>query len=87
MSYTIVSDICEGSADCFEVCPVDCIHWVEGEQNKSGKKFAYIDEKTCIDCGACLSACPVVARGEEAIIDNWQPKLQHTKPSEHSSAA
>jgi NAD-dependent dihydropyrimidine dehydrogenase PreA subunit len=72
MSYTIVSDICEGSADCFKVCPVDCIHWAEGKTNKKNKKYAYIDDKTCIDCGACLSACPV----EGAIHDQWEPQLQ-----------
>lgn len=87
MSYTIVSDVCEGSADCFEVCPVNCIHWAEGKSNNKGNKFAYIDEQTCIDCGACLAACPVVARGEGAIIDNWQPILQHAKHSEYRSAA
>ena len=38
-----------------EVCPVDCI--------AAGKPIAewptyYIDPDACIDCGACVSACP-----------------------------
>src|ERR1700721_2181549 len=67
MSYTIVSDICEGIADCIPVCPVECIHWTE-KTNEKGHKYPYIDDSTCIDCGACLSACPV----EGAILDGWK---------------
>jgi NAD-dependent dihydropyrimidine dehydrogenase PreA subunit len=87
MSYTIDSNVCEGSAECFNVCPVNCIHWAEGKTNKKSLKFAYIDEKTCIDCGACLAACPVVARGDAAIIDTWKPELQMVKHSDYKSAA
>jgi NAD-dependent dihydropyrimidine dehydrogenase PreA subunit len=73
MPYTIVSDICEGAADCIPVCPVDCIHWPDTElKNAKGFKYPYIDQDTCIDCGACLAACPV----EGAILDDAQPELQ-----------
>ena len=77
MSYTIVSEVCEGKSDCIPVCPVDCIHWVEDEQkqkkkNQKATDFTYIDNETCIDCGACLAACPV----EGAILDEWKPELQ-----------
>jgi NAD-dependent dihydropyrimidine dehydrogenase PreA subunit len=73
MPYTIVSDICEGAADCIPVCPVDCIHWPDGEpKNEKGFKYPYIDHDTCIDCGACLAACPV----EGAVLDDAQPELQ-----------
>lgn len=72
MSYTIVTDICEGKADCIPVCPVDCIHWVEGKTNAKGNKYPAIDGDTCIDCGACLAACPI----PEAILDEWKPELQ-----------
>lgn len=78
MSYTIVSDVCIGSADCFTVCPVSCIHWAEGRLNQNSQKFAYIDDETCIDCGACLAACPV----EGAILDEWKPGLQKVKHRE-----
>lgn len=73
MPYTIVSEICEGAADCIPVCPVDCIHWPEEEKtNEKGFKYPYIDADTCIDCGACLAACPI----EGAVLDDHQPELQ-----------
>ena len=41
---------------CVEVCPVDCIHFEEGED-----RMLYIEPVACIDCGACEPACPVDA--------------------------
>ena len=79
MSYTIVSDICEGVGDCIPVCPVECIHWTE-KTNTKGHKYPIIDDSTCIDCGACLSACPV----EGAILDDWQPELQKPQSRSHN---
>lgn len=51
----VITSTCNGekSADCVEVCPVDCI--VEG------KDMYYIDPNLCIDCGACEAVCPVDA--------------------------
>ena len=40
---------------CVEVCPVDCIHPIDGE----GEPMLYIDPDECIDCGACEPECPV----------------------------
>ena len=71
-SFTIVADTCEGIADCISVCPAECIHWAEGRRNAKGTKYVYIDAAACIDCGACLSVCPI----EGAIIDEWRPRLQ-----------
>ena len=42
---------------CVEVCPVDCIHPIDGE----GEPMLYIDPAECIDCGACEPECPVEA--------------------------
>ena len=52
--------ICEPCVDvmdtaCVDVCPVDCIHTSEGENQ------LYIDPDVCIDCAACEPACPVDA--------------------------
>ena len=43
--------------DCAATCPVACIHVDETR--------AYIDPGVCIDCGACVPACPVHAIVEE----------------------
>lgn len=54
MAYVITSAcLSEKASDCVLVCPVDCIE--EGEDQ------FFIDPDTCIDCGACVSACPVEA--------------------------
>lgn len=38
---------------CVEECPVDCIY--------EGDRKLYIHPGECIDCGACLPACPMSA--------------------------
>ena len=48
---------------CVEVCPVDCIHFEEGED-----RMLYIEPVTCIDCGACEPACPVDAIYDEGDV-------------------
>jgi NAD-dependent dihydropyrimidine dehydrogenase PreA subunit len=42
---------------CTEVCPVDCIY--------EGARKLYIHPDECIDCGACVVACPVEAIAED----------------------
>lgn len=39
--------------DCVETCPVDAF--------RAGPNFLVIDPEVCIDCGACVPACPVEA--------------------------
>jgi NAD-dependent dihydropyrimidine dehydrogenase PreA subunit len=72
MSFTVVSDVCEGIADCIPVCPTECIHWAEDKLNTKGCKYVYIEPSKCIDCDACLSVCPI----EGAILHEWKPQLQ-----------
>jgi NAD-dependent dihydropyrimidine dehydrogenase PreA subunit len=71
MAYTVVRDVCEGVHDCVAVCPTECIEPVGGEVNAKGARFVRILGARCIDCGACLSVCPV----EGAIVDRWRPEL------------
>ncbi len=51
----IITQACIGTKDaaCTEVCPVECIY--EGDDQ------FYIHPEECIDCGACVPACPVSA--------------------------
>ena len=79
MPHSIVTDVCEGIADCVTACPVDCID--QGpSKNKKGTDWYWINFETCIDCGICLQVCPV----EGAIIAEENDKLQRT-PSEDGS--
>ena len=54
MAYVITApciDVKDG--DCTLACPVDCIY-------EGGRTF-YIHPDECINCGLCLSICPVEA--------------------------
>jgi NAD-dependent dihydropyrimidine dehydrogenase PreA subunit len=57
MTYVITSPCIDVQDQaCVEVCPVDCIHFDEGDD-----RMLYINPDECIDCGACEPACPVTA--------------------------
>ena len=71
MAHTIVTNVCEGIADCVDACPVACIHPGRGANSK-GTGFFWIDFDTCIDCGICLQVCPV----EGAIVPEERAELQ-----------
>jgi NAD-dependent dihydropyrimidine dehydrogenase PreA subunit len=71
--HTIVTNTCEGVADCVDACPVACIHEGPGKNTK-GTDWYWIDFATCIDCGICLQVCPV----EGAIVPEERPELQST---------
>jgi NAD-dependent dihydropyrimidine dehydrogenase PreA subunit len=73
MAHTIVTEICEGVADCVDACPVACIHPGKGA-NRKGTAFYWIDADTCIDCGICLQVCPVAG----AILPEERPELQRS---------
>jgi NAD-dependent dihydropyrimidine dehydrogenase PreA subunit len=73
VAHTIVTNVCEGVADCVDACPVACIHEGPGKNTK-GTDWYWIDFSTCIDCGICLQVCPV----EGAIVAEERPELQKT---------
>ena len=54
MAYVVTGN-CDGCrfTDCVEVCPVNCFY---GDGN-----MLYINPNECIDCDACVPACPVEA--------------------------
>jgi NAD-dependent dihydropyrimidine dehydrogenase PreA subunit len=54
MTYVFASPrIDVRDAACFDVRRVDCIY--------TGGRTLYIQPDECIDCGVCLSVCPVAA--------------------------
>ena len=59
----IITDPCIGAKDtaCVDVCPVDCIHPRKDEPEFEHATMLYIHPDECIDCGACVPACPVAA--------------------------
>lgn len=58
MTY-VITEKCLGEqyADCVEVCPVDCIY----PGTYKNEVFMVIDPDVCIDCDACVPACPIDA--------------------------
>jgi NAD-dependent dihydropyrimidine dehydrogenase PreA subunit len=54
MSY-VITEACIDVKNrcCTDECPVDCIY--------EGHCMLYIHPDECVDCGACLSVCPVDA--------------------------
>jgi len=62
MTY-VIADPCGRTRDasCVEVCPVDCIHPLPGEPGFDEAEQLHIDPTECIDCEACVTACPVGA--------------------------
>ena len=74
MTY-IIAQPCIDVKDkaCVEVCPVDCIHTVDGEDVDQ----LFIDPDECIDCGACEPECPVEAIfTEEDLPAEWSHFLK-----------
>jgi len=68
MAY-IIAEPCINVKDlaCVDVCPVDCIYNVDGEN------MLYIHHDECIDCAACEPVCPVAAIfAEDATPDKWK---------------
>ena len=70
-----ITNACVGTKDtaCVSVCPVDCIHPVDGEN----EPMLHIDPDECIDCGACEPECPVEAIYEESEVPaEWEKYIK-----------
>ena len=74
MTY-VINEPCIGvkDASCTDVCPVDCIHPTREEPDFEEAEQLYIDPEECIDCDACVEACPVDAiTAEDQVPEEWQ---------------
>ncbi|MFX0578464.1 4Fe-4S dicluster domain-containing protein [Nocardia nepalensis] len=62
MAY-VITERCTSTKDasCTRVCPVECIHPTPDEPGYATAEQLYIDPEECIDCDACMEACPVDA--------------------------
>lgn len=65
MTYTVTQYCVDCRyTDCVEVCPVEAFH--------IGPRMVYINPETCIDCDACVPACPVSAIfPEDEVPEKW----------------
>ena len=74
MAY-VITEPCIGTKDsaCVDVCPVDCIHPRKDEATFEAAEMLYIHPDECIDCGACVPACPVEAIfALDEVPDKWK---------------
>ncbi|WP_392424526.1 4Fe-4S binding protein [Barrientosiimonas humi] len=68
MTFVITQSCC-ADASCVSVCPVNCIHPTPDEPDFGHVDTLYVDPSVCIDCGACLDACPVgAARPADSLV-------------------
>ncbi|MHB8587186.1 MAG: 4Fe-4S dicluster domain-containing protein [Thermoplasmatota archaeon] len=70
-----IAEPCIGvkSADCVDVCPVDCIHPKKDEPDFATADQLFINPEECIDCGACEAVCPVEAIfPDDSLPDQWK---------------
>lgn len=86
MAYAITQSCCK-DASCVSVCPVDCIHPTPDEPDFGKVDILYVDPKACIDCGACVDACPVAApkaidllRGSERVFEQLNAAYYQDQP-------
>ncbi len=69
----VIAEPCIGVKDksCVAVCPVDCIHGGDDDDQ------LYIDPGECIDCGLCEPECPVDAIFmEDEVPDQWKSFIE-----------
>jgi NAD-dependent dihydropyrimidine dehydrogenase PreA subunit len=69
----VIAEPCIGVKDksCVAVCPVDCIHGNDDDDQ------LYIDPAECIDCGLCEPECPVDAIFmEDEVPEQWKRFIQ-----------
>jgi len=57
----VIGPACIADYSCVEVCPADCISPRPDDPGFEAAEQLYIDPTRCIDCEACVSACPVEA--------------------------
>ena len=79
MTHVILGHCCK-DASCVRVCPQNCIHPAPGEDGFASAETLYIDPDSCIDCTACVEACPALAiKPEHALTSTERPYAVRNK--------
>ena len=73
MSFVIAAP-CVADYGCVQICPVQCISPGPHEAGFEHVEQLYIDPARCIQCGACVEACPVGAIFDAASLP---PQWRH----------
>jgi len=60
VTHVVLGHCCK-DASCVRVCPQNCIHPAPGEAGFESAETLFIDPRSCIDCTACVEACPASA--------------------------
>jgi ferredoxin len=67
----VITEPCFGCkyTKCIQDCPVECF--------REGDEMLFIDPDLCIDCGACISLCPVEAiYHEDDVPEEWREYIE-----------
>lgn len=66
---------CCGCASCANACPKSCICMVKDDE---GFLYPHIDETTCVHCGLCQKACPILnsINDEERVPEAYAVKIK-----------
>jgi NAD-dependent dihydropyrimidine dehydrogenase PreA subunit len=78
MAY-VIAEPCIGVKDtaCADACPVGCVHPTKDEPEYATAEMLYINPVECIDCGACVPACPVSACFSlDELPEKWKPFIE-----------
>ena len=68
MIELVSKDKCSGCSACYNVCKFGALTM---ERDETGFWFPFIDSSKCVECGACMHACPAV---EKQIYTSTEPK-------------
>lgn len=76
MAFVIAAP-CVADYSCVDICSVNCIAPGPRDPGFSDTEQLYIDPERCVNCGACVEACPVLAIFEDDCLpDRWKHYAQ-----------